>query len=144
MTDAIQKRLAAVTKKQWQGEDIYLRKLGADRTLAFVAAVVEVKDKPRTPDEERAGVMDLHAQNIAKAFASESGALIYDTPEGIEKLKQLPFDELVELGDLILAHSGYGMVDEKKSIPPTNSPPIDSALQSEAPTAPTQTTSSAA
>lgn len=140
MIDAVQKRISNATEKDWNGEKVYLRKLGADQVLAFLRTVTAEKDKSRTPEEERDQTADLHARNVSKSYADKDGNLTYDSDEGIATLKKLPFDELVSLGDLVLAHTGYGS-DEKKSTQPANSSPSSSAETSETSTAPTPTTS---
>lgn len=140
MIDAVQKRLAAVTEKDWNGEKVYLRKLGANQGLAFVKAVGERAEQKLSQADDRAAIILLHATNISKSFCDTSGKLLYDSEDGIAQLSTLPFDELVSLGDLVLNHSGFG-ADEKKSTQPTNSPPSDSALPLETPIVPTPTTS---
>lgn len=139
MTDAVQKRMRTATKKDWNGVEVYLRKLGANRTLKYLTEVTELKEKKLSPAEDRAAILNLHSTNISQSYCNENGDLIYGTPEGLADLLNLPFDDLVSLGDLVLDHSGFG-VDEKKSTQPENSSHSNSAETSETSTVPIPTT----
>lgn len=131
--EALKKRNAEVTTKEWRGENIYLRKIGAQDGLRLLALVKTEADKPRTTAEDHAATVDYHAQVISKSLSNEQGALELDTDAGLAELKKLAFDELVELGELCLRHSGF-VGNQKKSTVTTNSSPTTSAENSESPT----------
>jgi hypothetical protein len=141
--ESLKKRLATVKKVEWNGETIYLRKIGAADGMAMVGAIGKLKEQNLDTQQDREATINFHVTAISKSLADAQGNLQLNSEDAIESLKQLPFDDLVSLGDLVLAHSGFGG-DEKKSTQPTNSPPSDCALHSEEATAPsTPTTSSA-
>lgn len=141
--ESLKKRIATVKAFEWKGETIHLRKIGAADGMAMVGAIGKLKEQRLDNQQDREATINFHVTAISKSVADEQGTLKLDSPEAIEVLKQLPFDDLVALGDLVLSHSGFGGGDEKKSTQPTNGQPSDCALDS-AETISTPTTSSAA
>lgn len=113
--ESLKQRISTATPFKWRGETIHLRKIGAMDGAKMVAYVEERKAQPTDAAKDRADTIDFHVTAISKSLADESGSLQVDSDEGRETLRQLPFDELVELGDLVLDHSGFALSDEKKS-----------------------------
>lgn len=137
--EAIQKHLRTVTQKEWMGNIIYLRKIGAKDGIEIFNSIKELASKDRNPAEDQMETVKFNAKIISKAMADEVGELVLDNDDGRELLAAMNFKELTELGQIVLEHSGYG--GEKKSTPPSNSSPSNSAGNSEMQTAPTPTTS---
>lgn len=140
--EAFKNRVRAVTKVEWCGEQLHLRKIGAKDGLELFTRITGLAAENRGSDEDRIETLNFHANVVSKSVASESGDLLFDTDEGRDTLKQINFQELTELGTLVLKHSGYGGGDAKKNLVQSNSSPIDSALPLEEKPESTPTTSS--
>lgn len=138
--EAIQKHLRAVTKMEWQGHDIYLRKLGATDGIEIFTSIKSLSSENRTPHDDMVQTAKFNSKVISKSLSDEAGNLLLDSDEGRTTLEALNFHELTELGEIVLKHSGYGGT-VKKNLAPLNSQPSDSASPSETPTARTPDTS---
>jgi hypothetical protein len=134
--EALRQRIARVESFNWNGETVYLRKIGAVDGMSLVGQVASIKDKTLGPQDDRAATLNFHATAISKSLADKDGKLVCDSQEGIDVLKQLNFDDLTSLGDIVLKHSGFSG-NEKKSTQPTNCLPSDSASPSKETTTPT-------
>lgn len=134
----LKKHLRTVTKKEWCGQDVYLRKIGAKDGLALFSSIKQLATENRKPEDDQIETLKFHANVVAKSLANEQGELLFDTEEGREQLQQVNFHELTELGTMALAHSGYGG-ETKKNLAPSAAPPTVFASHSDS--GPTQTTS---
>lgn len=135
--EAIQKHLRTVTKMEWEGKVIYLRKIGAADGIEIFTSIKSLASENRSPHDDMTETMKFNAKVISKSLADESGELVLDSDEGRATLENMNFNELAELGELALRHSGYGG-SAKKNLNQSNSHPIASASSLEAQIAPTQ------
>lgn len=104
--ETLKQYLRTVTEFDWCGNKILLRKLSTADALAMFATL-------REAGESREAVIAFHVELAAKSLANEAGDLEFDNDEGRATLRQVGFDDLVALGEIVLKHNGYG--DEKKS-----------------------------
>lgn len=116
--ETLKKHIRTVTEFDWCGHKILLRKLTTGDGL-------ELFKKLRDSGDDRNATIDFHVELAARSLADASGELEANTPEGRELLKQVGFDDLIDLGNIVLRHNGYG--DEKKSSAPTSDLPSSSA-----------------
>lgn len=115
---------------EWNGETVWLKKIGAADGLAFFAKIKELEAQTLTEAQDREATLDYYARAIAKSLCDEAGLLVADSEEGIDTLKTVNFNDLVQLGDTVLRHSGFrGDEEAKKNLATTSSPRIDSALE---------------
>jgi hypothetical protein len=127
--DELKKRINKPTAFEWQGERVWLRKIGAADGMALFGKIKALASAPLDSDSDREATLNFHAEAIAKSWSDEAGVLQFDSPEGIEALKQVNFTELIELGELVLRHSGFkGDEGAKKNSVPNNLPPTDSVV----------------
>lgn len=139
--DELKKKINKPTAFQWGGESVWLRKIGANECAAIFAKMKDLASRSFDSAADHEATIDVHANAIAKSLCDELGALQFDTDEGVATLKEVNFADLVELGELVLRHSGFrGDDDAKKNSVTNNLPPTDSASNSEL--GPTPTTSS--
>ena len=117
--ETLKKHIRTVTEVEWCGQTIRLRKLTTGDGL-------ELFKNLRDAGESRDAVTEFHVELAARSLADASGELEANSDEGRALLRQVGFDDLVELGNIVLRHNGYGG-DEKKSLPPTNCSPSSSA-----------------
>ena len=125
--DELKAIVTAVKEYEWCGRKIHLRKLGAKDHIALFCGVKKDSGEELNPEQDHQATLGYHIEIAARSLASPDGNLIADSDEGRKWLEGLPFDELVQLGTLILAHTGYQIGDEKKSLPTSNCSPSDSA-----------------
>lgn len=119
--DDLKALCCAASEFQWCGRTIYLRKLSAKDHFALFDSVKADEAKDLSPDEDRNAVLRHHVELASRTLAaSPSGELVADSDEGREALARLPFDDLVQLGRLVLSHSGYDVHAEKKSLATSN------------------------
>ena len=116
--ETLKKHIRTVTEVEWCGQTIRLRKLTTGDGL-------ELFKNLRDAGESRDAVTEFHVELAARSLADASGELEANSDEGRALLRQVGFDDLVELGNIVLRHNGYG--DEKKSSAETNALPSSSA-----------------
>jgi hypothetical protein len=130
--DELKKKINKPTAFEWCGEPVWLRKIGANECAAIFATMKSLASRTFASAEDHQATIDVHANAIAKSLCDESGVLQFNTEEAVATLKEVNFTELVELGELVLRHSGFrGDEDAKKNSVTNNLPPIDSASNSE-------------
>lgn len=127
-----------VEQVQWNGQTLYLRKIGASDGAALIEKIKALSGESLNESRDRDETINFHAAAISKSVADEHGNLLLDSDEARDELKAMAFSELVELGELVLKHSGFG--SEKKSSPTKNVLASDSALLSDSGLTPTTST----
>jgi hypothetical protein len=135
--ETLKQHVRKVTPKEWQGQTVYLRKIGATEGVAMIAKIKAISSEELNEERDRKETVEYYAFAVSKSLANEAGDLDLDTDEGRTLLAQMNFVELCELGTLVLTHNGFAA--EKKSTPTSNASLSVSALPLETSTAPTPT-----
>ena len=116
--ETLKKHIRTVTEVEWCGLKVFLRKLSADDHLAIFGQV-------KAAGESREATVAMHVELVARTWANANGDLEADSDDGRATIRQIGFDDLVALGELVLANNGYG--NEKKSTAETSCSPLSSA-----------------
>jgi hypothetical protein len=106
--ETLKQRNARATPIEWNGETIYLRKISArDGAMLLSEITAKAKAVGDGQADDHAETIAYHAKVVSKAMCDASGTLTLDTDEGREALQSLAFEELVSLGELVLANNGF-------------------------------------
>lgn len=134
--EAIQKHLRAVTRIEWAGHVLYLRKIGATDGIEIFTSIKKLSGEDRSAHDDMVETTKFNAKVISKSLSNEDGELPLDSEDGRLALENMNFIELTELGEIVLRHSGYGG-GAKKNTTQTSLPLSGSVEPSEAQNAPT-------
>lgn len=112
------KKLPRACKEcDWRGVKVWLRKLSAQDHLELFGRIKQESEAPRDYNADRLATVEFHLNIVSRSLCSESGELLAASDAaGVREflIDGVSFDELIQLGDEVLAYSGYG-VPEKKS-----------------------------
>ena len=103
----------APAELSWNGQPIYLRKLGARDGVELYDGIRSKEKAVASGEDDHMATVKFHVNIISRSVCDASGKLCMDTDEAKSELENLSFDLLVSLGELVLSHSGFG--GEKKS-----------------------------
>lgn len=101
------------TEHDWAGRKVFLRKLSAQDHLDLFSRA-KTADVLPDPEADRRATVEFHINVVARSLANEQCQLLINSDEDRRWLREdVDYDELVNLSELVLAHSGYKT--EKKS-----------------------------
>ena len=89
--DELKKRINKPTAFEWQGERVWLRKIGAADGMALFGKIKALASAPLDSDSDREATLNFHAEAIAKSWSDEAGVLQFDSVVGMPVAERRTF-----------------------------------------------------